>query len=669
MTQRPVRGPVSTQNMDKVEAAPLIPRDVLFGNPERKDAQVSPDGRYLSWLAPLDGRLELWVAPRDDRGVAWAVPRGADRPIHEYRWARTSNHLLYLQDAAGDENHGLFVAEVVERRVRELIPPGSARVQIYATSELHPTQVAVGTNERDPQLFDVYLVDVATGERQLTYENREGFVDYVFDAENRLRLGQKMTQEGGCLWLSLTDDTTLEPSVAEVSPEDLLSTKPLLFARDGRSMIWLDSRNRDRAALLRYPWEGGEPTVLAQSEFVDIEQALVQPTSRRVDAFIENYEKPRLIPLHAEFADHLSQLGDVLPRAACFEIVSRAEDDSVWVVRTNSDQGSPAYFLYEKALGEATFLFEEQPALSKYPLSRTHPKKVQARDGLGMVSYLTLPRESDDEGMPTKPLPTVLLVHGGPWMRDSWGFRPLPQTLANRGYAVLQVNFRGSTGFGKSFVNAGNFEWGKAMQDDLLDAVEWLVKNGVAVRDRIAIMGGSYGGYATLAGLTLSPDTFACGVDIVGPSSLVTLMETIPPYWKPMLSLFHSRVGDPRSEEGRQRLLDVSPLTHADAISRPLLIAQGANDPRVKESESEQIVERLKSKDIPVSYVVFPDEGHGFAHPQNAVAFIALAEGFLSRSLGGRALAMTHKEQEAANFEVRHGAQLLQETGALPSSN
>jgi dipeptidyl aminopeptidase/acylaminoacyl peptidase len=319
-------------------------------------------------------------------------------------------------------------------------------------------------------------------------------------------------------------------------------------------------------------------------------------------------------------------------------VMSRTSDDSRWIVGYMKDNGPVRFYAYNRPARSATFLFTNRPELESSKLARMHPQAIKSRDGLTLVSYLSLPvwTDPDEDGRPASPLPTILLVHGGPWGRDEWGYDSLHQLLANRGYAVLSVNFRASTGFGKKFVNAGNKEWGGKMHDDLVDAVNWAVMSGVADAKKTAIMGGSYGGYATLVGLTSTPDLFAAGVDIVGPSNLVTLLNTIPPYWAPQLDLFTTRVGDHRTPEGRKLLESRSPLTHVDRISKPLLIGQGANDPRVKQAESDQIVSAMQAKKIPVTYTLFPDEGHGFARPENNIAFMAIAEAFLARHLGGR---------------------------------
>ena len=319
-------------------------------------------------------------------------------------------------------------------------------------------------------------------------------------------------------------------------------------------------------------------------------------------------------------------------------MISRTLNDDYWIAAYLLDDGPVRYYRYDRARKQAQFLFSNREALEGLPLAKVHPVVIKSRDGLDLVSYYMLPLEGDRDspGHPSSPLPMALLVHGGPWARDNWGYNPVYQLLANRGYAVLSVNFRGSTGFGKNFVNAANLEWAGKMHDDLVDAVQWAIEQKIADPQRVAILGGSYGGYATLAGLTFTPDTFACGVDIVGPSNLVTLLNTIPPYWEPQVELWANRVGDHRTEEGRAFLTERSPLTHVDRISKPLLIGQGANDPRVKQAESEQIVQAMQDKNIPVTYALYPDEGHGFARPENNLSFFAVTEAFLAGCLGGR---------------------------------
>ena len=363
---------------------------------------------------------------------------------------------------------------------------------------------------------------------------------------------------------------------------------------------------------------------------------ILHPTEKHVQAVSFVYDRKRWQILDTAIQPDLDYLRTVANGEV--EIISRTLDDLFWIVLYMVDQGPARYYLYNRVNREARFLFSNRTALEKYPLSKMHSVVIQSRDGLDLVAYYTLPlgSDSDGDGVPDQPLPMVFIPHGGPWGRDFWGYNPWHQWLANRGYAVLMVNFRSSTGFGKHFTNAGDLEWGGKILEDQVDAVQWAISKGIADPQMIAIMGGSFGGYSTLAGLTFYPELYACGVDIVGPSNLITLLESIPPYWKPQLELFTTRVGDFRTEEGRALLKKHSPLTYVDRISRPLLIGQGANDPRVKQAESDQIVQAMLAKQIPVTYVLYPDEGHGFARPENNLWFYARAEAFLARSLKGR---------------------------------
>jgi dipeptidyl aminopeptidase/acylaminoacyl peptidase len=441
--------------------------------------------------------------------------------------------------------------------------------------------------------------------------------------------------DGGVSYHRRTDAGTFEPWL-EVDHEDAATTSPLGFDHDGTTLYLEDSRGRDTAALFATDLATGKTTLLAEDPKSDVGGVLAHPATGRVQAVSFEYERPRWQALDPEIAADLDALEKVEPGQLV--VTGRTVADDRWVVAFLRDDGPGRYHLWDRAAKKATYLFSNRKDLDGLPLVPMHPVVIPSRDGLSLVSYLSLPKASDPgrTGKPSKPLPLVLDVHGGPWVRDSWGYHPYHQWLANRGYAVLSVNFRGSSGFGKRFLVAGNREWAGKMHDDLLDAVEWAVKNGVADPAKVAIEGGSYGGYATLVGLTFTPEVFACGVDVVGPSSLVTLLESVPPYWKPQLDMMKKRVGDPSTEEGRKFLLSRSPLPKVDAIKRPLLIGQGANDPRVKQAEADQIVKAMQEKKIPVTYVLYPDEGHGFQRPPNRLSFNAVVEAFLAPILGGR---------------------------------
>ena len=613
---------------------PIIPRKVLFGNPDKIQPSLSPDGVHLAFLAPVDGVLNIWVGPADDPDAARPVTHDRGRGIQEYFWAYTNKHILYIQDRDGDENWRIYSVDISNGRVQELTPLTGVQARIYNISHKFPSEILIGLNNRDARLHDVYRLNIETGELTLIVENTENFFDFLSDDMYNVRFAIRFTADGGMEVLKAFNGRW--ELFTRISQEDSLTTVPLGFDKSGKILYMFDSRGRDTSALVALDLESGSQQVLFETPKADVSDVLIHPTERTVQAVAFTYERKHWHVLDTALADDFEYLQTVAN--GDIEVVSRTLDDRFWVVAYEVDNGPIRYYLYNRSQKQARFLFTNQKALEGIPLAKTYPVFIPARDGLTLVSYVTLPvwSDPDGDGRPSQPLPMVLLVHGGPWGRDRWGYEPVRQWLANRGYAVLNVNFRGSTGFGKKFINAGDREWGGKMHDDLVDAVQWAISEKIADPNRIAIMGGSYGGYATLVGLTFTPELFACGVDICGPSNLVTFMNSIPPYWVPMIELFKKRVGDHTTEEGRQFLLSRSPLTYVDRIRKPLLIGQGANDPRVKQSESDQIVQTMQAKNIPVTYVLFPDEGHGFVRPENRLAFFAVAEVFLAQHLGGR---------------------------------
>lgn len=616
------------------QQTPLIPRAALFGNPDKAAPKISPDGRRLAFLAPVDGVLNVWVGPVDDPAAARPLTRDTHRGIRIYFWAYTSQHILYLQDKDGDENWRVYAVDLESGKVRDLTPITGVQARIYGVSHKFPGEVLIGLNDRDPRLHDIHRVNLETGERQLLLTN-EGFVSFLIDDEFNVRFGMRFTPDGSNQLFQRTDagDWKL---FATIGHEDALTTGPAGFDKTGRVLYLIDSRGRNTAALTTIDLDSGQQTVVAEHPRVDVADLMIHPVEKKLEAVAFNHLRKQWRVLDESLKADLDYLRTVAD--GDLEVVSRTLDDRWWVVAYLLDDGPTRIYLYDRAGRKARFLFTNRKALEGLPLAKMHPLAIHSRDGLELVSYLTLPPASDPDGdgRPARPVPLVLFVHGGPWHRDSWGYNPMHQWLANRGYGVLSVNFRGSTGFGKQFINAADGEWAGKMHDDLIDAVNWAVGERIAEPGKIAIMGGSYGGYATLVGLTFTPEVFACGVDIVGPSNLVTLMQNAPPYWLPLMDVFKRRIGDHETEEGRAFLLRRSPLTHAERICRPLLIGQGANDPRVKQSESDQIVAALRKKNIPVTYVLFPDEGHGFARPENRLAFNAIAEAFLAAQLGGR---------------------------------
>jgi dipeptidyl aminopeptidase/acylaminoacyl peptidase len=612
----------------------LIPRQKLFANPAHEDPQISPDGSRISFLAPVDGVENVWVGPADDPSAARPVTSDTERGIWYYAWAYTNQHILYLQDVGGNENFHVYAVDLSDGETRDLTPIEGVQAMVQMKSQRRPNEVVLLINERDETLHDLYLVNLESGERTLLAEN-PGFASWICDEDLAVRFGRSFTESGSeVLHKQTASGEWVE--FLNIDQEDTITTHALGFNKAGDVLYMLDSRDRDTAALFELDTETAERRLLYENSRADVNDLLVHPTSRTVQAAAATFERRHWEVLDESIRPDFDYLATVVDGEIDF--YSRTLDDGKWIVGFNVSDGPYGFYLYDREARSARLLFNYRPELEGEKLAVMHPVVLKSRDGLDLVSYLTLPVESDPmgTGRPSEALPMVLLVHGGPWGRDFWGFWEEPQWLANRGYAVLNVNFRGSTGMGKAFVNAADHEWAGKMHDDLIDAVEWAIAEGIADRSRIAIMGISYGGYATLVGLTFTPETFACGVDIVGPSNLFTLLESIPPYWKPMFELLAKRVGDPRTESGRKLLRERSPLTRADQIERPLLIGQGANDPRVKQQESDQIVSAVRKKGIPVTYALFPDEGHGFARPENNLAFNAVTEAFLGECLGGR---------------------------------
>ncbi|MGB3710579.1 MAG: S9 family peptidase [Erythrobacter sp.] len=618
------------------ETAPLIPREALFGNPSRAQGRISPDGKWLSWLAPENGVLNIWLAPRDDPDNARVITSADDRPIRQHFWAPDSRSIGYIQDKGGDENFLLYRIDVETLEETTLTPFENTRVQIVGSSETIKDKILIGVNNRDPQYHDVHLLDVNTGEMELVYENNT-YAGFMADDTLTLRMAMAQNEEGGTDYFRVNDNVVEEEPFETTAMEDSLTTSPAGYTTDASVLYWLDSRGRDTAALYAQDTATGERRLIAEDDKADLGGTMRDPQTREVEAYSVNYLKNEWTAIEPETLEALEFLDARLDGE--FGISSRTDDDRTWIVWNDTVSAPSTTYIYDRDAGELTEFYVSRPELVGAPLVPMHPVEITSRDGLTLVSYLTLPvgSDSDNDGRPDEAVPMILFVHGGPWARDDYGANPVHQMFANRGYAVLSVNFRGSTGFGKDFLNAGNKQWGLKMHDDLIDAVDWAVDEGIARPDEVAIMGGSYGGYATLAGLTFTPEKFACGVDIVGPSNLETLLSTIPPYWAPLVKIFHERMGDPDTEEGKALLRAASPLYKADQITKPLLIGQGANDPRVKQAESDQIVGAMQKAGIPVTYVLYPDEGHGFAKPANNIAFMAIAENFLAECLGGQA--------------------------------
>jgi dipeptidyl aminopeptidase/acylaminoacyl peptidase len=602
--------------------SPIIPREVLFGNPERANPQISPDGTQLGYLAPVNGVLNVWIrtiGKNDDRAITDDKYRG----IRNFLWQYDNKHILYAQDIGGDENWRLHQTDIATKQTKDLTPYEKVRVDIVAYDWKTPDAILVQMNKRDPQVFDIYRVDLKAAKVEMDTENPGDVANWQADNALQIRAAQVQTKDGGTIVRVRDDLKSPWRELIQWGPDETFGNV-VGFTPDNKGLWVATSLDYNAARLLEIEVATGKRKVVAEDPKFDVNATINNPKTNALEAVSFTRQRTEY-----EFTDPAVK--------ADFEVLRKFHDgdingivpnldDTKWVVTFVSDNAPVYWYLYDRASKQATLLFSNRPALEKHKLATMKPIEFAARDGMKLYGYLTTP-----VGMEAKSLPMVVYVHGGPWARDVWGLNGTAQWFSNRGYAVLQINFRGSTGYGKKYVNAGDRQWAGAMHTDLLDGKDWAVKTGVADAKKVCIMGGSYGGYATLAAVAFSPDAFACGVDIVGPSNLNTLLKTTPPYWSTLLSTFHKRMGD--SEEF---LKTQSPLFKADQIKVPLLIGQGANDPRVNKAESDQIVAAMRKNDKPVVYYVFPDEGHGFARPVNRMAFDAAAEEFLAKYLGGR---------------------------------
>jgi dipeptidyl aminopeptidase/acylaminoacyl peptidase len=614
--------------MTEAPSVPLIPREVLFGNPSRVSPRLSPGGESLAFLAPKDGVLNVWVGPAgspiDGDGFE-PVTDDRKRGIRLFFWAEDNRHIVYLQDEGGDENWRVHAVDPATKEDRDLTPFEDVQAQILDKNRHFPDGLLVALNRENPELHDAYRLTLSTGDLDLLAKNPGNVVGWVADRDFEVRAAVTATPEGGSeLLLREGDDWN---KLIGWDKEDALSSGPVGFAEDAGKMYLLDSRGANAARLVLIDLSSRKTEVLVEDPRYDVSGVVVHPETHAVQAAAVQRARTEWIVLDEAVREDFEALENL--GRGDFSVTSRDRADENWLVAVNSDDGGASYHAYDREAKRGEHLFDARPELADYALAKMKPVSFTSRDGLEVEGYLTLP-----PGVAPENLPMVLNVHGGPWARDGWGYDPEAQWFANRGYACLQVNFRGSTGYGKEFLNAGNREWGGRMHDDLVDAVGWAVERGVADPERVAIYGGSYGGYAALVGATFTPDLFRCAVDIVGPSNIITLIESVPPYWKPLIATFTERVGDPETEP--DFLKSRSPLYFVDRIRIPLLIAQGANDPRVKQAESEQIVSAMKERGVDHEYLLFEDEGHGFAHPENRLKFYAAAEEFLAKHLGGR---------------------------------
>lgn len=633
---------------------PLIPREVLFGNPEKSMVKISPNGQYLTFGSNLEGVQNLFIAKIDTPNKAEPLTQDKGRGIRRYFWLYDNQHVVYLKDDGGDENWRIHVVDI-HTKEDQIFTAENVNAYIYHMSDKFPAEILIGLNDRDKSYHDVYRLNIQTGEKTLILQNDQGFKDFIFDDEYKLRFASVTTPDGGVQYFKAVP--TEEPrkynweSFLQYGLEDVYTTGLLGLTSNGNLLYMIDSRGRDLNLLKEIDLTSHAEKVLAEATKAEIGGIIAHPVTGVIQAYSVNYLRNEWTCLDKEFESHFNILKQTLTGE--IGIISRTYNDEIWILADMKDNGPIGYYQYRKGDRKLTFLFNHREVLNNYKLASMEGVVIKARDGLEMPSYLTRPLNA------TGSVPLVLLVHGGPWSRDDWGYNAQAQWLANRGYAVLQVNYRSSTGFGKSFTSKGNLEWGGKMHEDLLDAVLWAIDQKIADPSKVAIYGGSYGGYASLWAATHSGDVFKCAVDIVGPSNLQTLLASFPPYWASFMEIAYRQVGDPRTEEGRELLKKRSPLSYVGNIKIPVLIAQGEKDPRVTQAESDQIVARMKEKGLPYIYMLFKDEGHGFARPENRFAFYGIAERFLSDNLGGRFEGLTN-ELEKTTLIPEHQTELKQ---------
>ncbi len=604
--------------------APLIPLEDFFKNPEKTAYQLSPDGENLAFMMPWKNRLNVFMQ-RTGQNENTRLTSAEERDIAGYFWAN-NKRIAYVQDKGGDENFRLYAVDIDGSNQKDLTPFERVRVELIDELKDNDNEMLIAMNKRDARIFDVYRINVNSGEMKMIAENPGNITGWMTDHDGKLRIAT--TTDGvntGILYRKNEADEFRTITITNF--KETLS--PSMFTYDNEFVYMMSNIGRDKLAIVKYDIDNNkELEVIYEHPEVDV-SGLLSSDKRKVITGIAYVTDKR----HYHFLDKQREqlqkdLEAKLPGCEVVVSHSNREEDKI-LVRTYSDKSRGACYYYDVNSKEFKKLADVSPWLNEDDMADMQPIEYESRDGLKIHGYLTLPK-----GVKPEQLPVVVNPHGGPWHRDAWGFNPEVQFLANRGYAVLQINFRGSTGYGRNFWEISFKQWGKSMQDDVTDGAMWLIKQGIADEKKIAIYGGSYGGYAVLAGLAFTPDLYACGVDYVGVSNLFTFMKSIPPYWEPYLEMIYEMVGNP--EKDKELMESSSPVFHADKIKAPLLIAQGANDPRVAKSESDQIVEALKKKNIDVPYIVKDNEGHGFHNEENKFEFYRAMEDFLRKHLGGR---------------------------------
>lgn len=599
-----------------------VPLKDFFRNPEKSYFTVSPNGKMLAFTQPWEDRMNVYVQKIDGGGEPIRVTSLKDRDIAGYAW-KSNDKILYVRDFGGDENFHLFSVTTDGKDEKDLTPFEGVRVELIDDLEENATDVLVGMNKRNPQIYDVYRLNTATGDMKMVAENPGNITSWLTDHDGNIRVANATDGVNNTLLYREKEGEPFKEIRTTNFKENLA---PLFFTFDNKNLYAASNIGRDKTAIVEIdPRSGKELKLIFDHKDVDVsgmDYSKIRKVLTTVNYttwkdeihFLDDKTRNLYEELRKQFKGYEVYIGST----------SRQED--VMVVRIYNDRNIGGYYLYNANTSDLKKIADRNPWLKEEDMTSMNPIVFTSRDGLTINGYLTLPL-----GKAPKNLPVVINPHGGPWARDQWGFNPEVQFLANRGYAVLQINFRGSTGYGRKFWEASFDQWGLKMQDDITDGVKWLIEQGIADPKRIAIYGGSYGGYATLAGLTFTPDLYACGVDYVGVSNMFTFMNTIPPYWEPFRDMFYEMVGDP--EKDKERLAKVSPALHADQIKAPLLVAQGAKDPRVNKAESDQMVEALRKRGVDVEYIVKENEGHGFHNEENRFEFYEAMERFLSKHL------------------------------------
>ena len=617
---------------------PLIPRTALFGSDTREFVRLSPDGRHVSFVAPSDGVPNVWVAPLNDLRSAKVITHDSKHGVTSYEWAFDNRHIVFPKDTDGNGVFHYYSVDIVTDRERDLVPliettarwPGDGWL-----SPANPNQILLALHDKKGMDGDIYEVDLNTGNRKLSIDNKDGFMTYYFGHTQNAVAAEKVLPGNGRAIFVRNGNAWRQ--ILSWSGEDVTTTAPLRVISNDTELLMRSSIGHDESRLVRLNLSSGKQTTVSTDWKAGVVDTWNEPRTGEPQAYTTEYLGRKTIALLPSIRSDIALLESKFGFG--FNVSSRTLDDQKWIVEVSEPTTGISSHLYERSSGTVRKLFDYFPQLSTVRLQKIWPIEIEARDGLKLVSYLTLPSTSSHDGAanrPSSPVPMVLVVHGGPSSRDTYGFRNDHQWLADRGYAVLSVNFRGSTGFGKAFFNAGNLQMGGKMQDDLVDAVDWAIREKIADPQKVAIFGESYGGYATLAGLAFTPDLFACGVDVVGPTDLLTMFAAPDARATSLYEYAIQLLGDPRTEKGRQLLRERSPLAHAHRIIKPVLIAQGANDPAVPRDQSDRIVAALKTAHRAVTYILYPDEGHGFVRRENQLSFLAVAEAFLAQHLGGR---------------------------------